>query len=57
MNKQREKTGEVQFIYKTFICLENIVNKFERPSHNILENKKEAGMSVNKYKASNMDAE
>ena len=39
-----EKTGEVRFIYKTFICLENI-NKFERLSHNLMENKKESGMS------------
>ena len=42
---KREKTGEVRFIYKTFICLENIINKFERLSHNLMENKKEAGMS------------
>ena len=40
-----EKTGEVRFIYKTFICLENIINKFEKLSHNLMENKKEAGMS------------
>ena len=50
------KTGKVRFIYKTFICLENILNKFERLSHNLMENKKEAGVSVNKYKASNVDA-
>ena len=42
---KREKTGEVQFIYKTLICLENIINKFERLLHNLMENKKEAGMS------------
>ena len=42
---KREKIGEVQFIYKTFICLENIINKFERLSHNVMENKKEAVMS------------
>ena len=42
---KREKTGEVRFIYKTFIRLETIINKFERFSHNLIENKKEAGMS------------
>ena len=48
---------EVRFIYKNLIYLENIVNKFERLSHNLMENKKEAGMSVNKFKkASNVDA-
>ena len=47
---KKEKTGEVQFIYKTyktyktFICLETIINKFERLSHNLMENKKDAGM-------------
>ena len=41
----REKTGKVRFIYKTFSCLEIIINKFERFSHNLMENKKEAGMS------------
>ena len=58
MNKQRErKLWEVRFIYKNLIYLENIVNKFERLSHNLMENKKEAGMSVNKFKkASNVDA-
>ena len=42
---KREKTGKVRFIYKTFIYLETIINKFERLSHNLKENKKEAGMS------------
>ena len=42
---KREKTGEVQFIYKTFICLKTIFNKLERLSHNLIENKKDAGMS------------
>ena len=42
---KREKTGEVWFIYKTFICLENITNKSERLSHNLMEKKKEARMS------------
>ena len=41
----REKAGKVRFVYKTFICLKNIINKFERLSHNLMENKKEAGMS------------
>ena len=45
IHKEREKTGEVRFIYKTFIRLETIINKFERFSHNLIENKKEAGMS------------
>ena len=48
---------EVRFINKTLICLENIVNNFERLSDNLMEDKKEAGKSVNKYKkASNVDA-
>ena len=42
---KREKTGEVRFISRTFICLETIINKFERLSPNLMENKKEAGMS------------
>ena len=46
MSRQREKTGEVRFIYKTFICLENIINKFESLLYNLMENKKEAGEAV-----------
>ena len=42
--KKREKIGKVRFIYKTSICLENIINKFVRFSHNLME-KKEVGMS------------
>ena len=48
---KRWKTGEVRFIYKTyktyktFICLEIIIDKVERLSHNLMENKKNAGMS------------
>ena len=43
---KRKKAGKVLFIYETFICLENIINKFEsRFSHKLMENKKEAGMS------------
>ena len=54
--REREKTGEVQVIYKTFICLETIINKFdERLLHNLMNNlnklhnlnKKDAGMSDN----------
>ena len=41
---KREKTGEVRFTCKTFLYLESIVNKFERFSQNLMENKKEAGM-------------
>ena len=48
---KRWKTGEVRFIYKTyktyktFICSETIIDKVERLSHNLMENKKNAGMS------------
>ena len=42
---KREKSEEVRFIQKTFICLENMINKFERTSVNLMEDKKEAGMS------------
>ena len=46
--REREKTGEVQVIYKTFICLETIINKFdERLLHNLKVNKKDAWMSDN----------
>ena len=44
-NKEREKTGEIRFIYKTFICLEIIITKFERILHSLMENKTDAGMS------------
>ena len=53
---KREKTGEVRFDLKTFICQENAINKFKRLSINLMENKKEAGMSVNKYKTGNVNA-
>ena len=52
---KREKTEEGRFIQKTFICLENIINKFERLSHNLMEEKGQ-GWATNKYKASNADA-
>ena len=42
---EHEYTMEIRFIYKTFICLETIVNKFARLSYNLMENKEEAGMS------------
>ena len=42
---KREKTGEIWFICKTFICLDIRINKFESLSHNLMENKKDAGMS------------
>ena len=45
IRKGREKTKKVRFIYKTFICLETINNKFETISHNLMENKKDAEMS------------
>ena len=51
---KREKTGEVRFMYKTFICLENIINKFERISQNFMKKKKQ-GWATNKYKVSNVD--
>ena len=58
MNKQRErKLRKFDLLTRLLICLESIVNNFERLSHNLMENKKEAGKSVNKYKkASNVDA-
>ena len=44
--REREKAGDVQVIYKTFICLETIINKFdERLLRNFMVNKKDAGMS------------
>ena len=52
---KREKTREVRFIYKTFICLETIINKFERLSLNLMEKKKQ-GWVINKYRVSNVNA-
>ena len=43
--RKREKTEEIRFIYKTFICLETITNKFESLPRNMVENEKDAGMS------------
>ena len=45
MHKEREKTEEVRFIYKTIICFETATNKFEMLSHNLMENIKDAMMS------------
>ena len=42
---KKEKYGKVGFNYKTFICLETIMKKFERLLHNLMENKNDAGMS------------
>ena len=50
--KEREKIGEVRLFYETLICklcnyfdCKTVVNKFERLSHNLMENKKDTGMS------------
>ena len=46
MNTQRARENwEVRYIYKTFICLETIINKFERLSHSLMQNEIDAGMS------------
>ena len=42
---KREKPGEFRLIYKTFICLEAIINKFEKLLHNLPENEKDIRMS------------
>ena len=39
----RDRTGEVWFILKTFIGLENMINKSERLSNYLMENKKKEG--------------
>ena len=52
---KNEKTGEVRFILKTCICSENIINKFKRLSHNLIEDKKQ-GCATNKYKGCPVDA-
>ena len=44
-NYLERKLGKFDFFWGTFICLENIVINFERLSHNLMENKKDAGMS------------
>ena len=53
---KRKKTVEVRFIYKTFIGKENIINKFERFSHNLMENKKKQGWVITKFRVRNVDA-
>ena len=45
MNTQRERKLGKFDSFTTFICLENIVDKFERFSHNLMKNKKEARVS------------
>ena len=52
---KREKTRKVRFMKKTFICLENVIKKFARISHNLMEKKKQGG-ATNMWKASNVDA-
>ena len=42
---KRVKIGECRLIYKIFICLEAIINKFEKLLHSLPENKKDIGMS------------
>ena len=48
MNTQRERkrTANIRFVQKIFICLENIISKFERFSYNLMENKKDTGILV-----------
>ena len=46
---KREKTRDIQSNHKTFVCLENMVKKFETPLHNLMENKKKQGLVKNKY--------
>ena len=43
--RERDRTGEIRFRNKTFVCLENMINKFERLSQNLTGNEKKAGMS------------
>ena len=45
MNTQRERRLEKFDSFRKLICLEGIINKSERPAQNLMENKKEAGMS------------
>ena len=45
IHKEQEKTEEVCFIYKTVICFQTTTNKFERLSHNLMENKEDAEMN------------
>ena len=54
MYRGRENWGSSIHL-EIFICLENIINKFDRLSHNFM-GKKEARMSDSRYKASNVDA-
>lgn len=42
---KREKTREIRFNQKTFVCMESMINNFERLSRNSTGNKKKAEMS------------
>lgn len=42
---KREKTREIRFNQKTFVCMESMINNFERLSRNLTGNKKKAEMS------------
>ena len=52
--KSERKLGKVRFIYKTIICFETTTNKFERLSHNLMENIKDE--LINRYKPSTVAA-
>ena len=58
INKQRErKLGKFDLFTRLSFVWRTLLIHCERLSHNLMENKKEAGMSINKYnKASSMDA-
>ena len=45
MNEYTIRERKLSKFDLTFICLENIISKSERLSHNLMENKKKAGMS------------
>lgn len=42
---KREKTREIRFNQKTFVCMESMINNFETLSRNLTGNKKKAEMS------------
>ena len=54
IKKGERKLGKVRFIYKTIICFETTANKFERLSHNLMENIKDE--LINRYKPSTVAA-
>ena len=53
MHKERENWRSS--IHLENVCLENIIDKFERFSRNLMEKKKQ-GWVANKYEVSNVDA-